>query len=416
MTPGFFSIETARFDPELVALLEEALKAIGPHDIELRIRLLGRLATALYWSDNFERRQYLSEEAVELVDNETEDELVAYALYARHCALWAPENVLERVRLAEEAVRRTDRSMHAEANLLYRTMLITDRAELGDVRVLDEEISRYSEVSEKLRQAESMWLAPMFKTMRALMAGRFSEVEELCEPVRVIGARLGSEDAANAWAGQMMLARFEMGEGELILPLLRAHVAAHPKVLLFRAAPAWFASELGRREEARVDLEYFSAKGFLNVPRDMNWLGTLCFLALACGELREVRPSEQLLRLLEPYVERFAVLGHGTVSLGSVASHVARLASIVGECDLAKTCFQAGRAMNEAAGATAWVARGLFDEARELTRWGELTGARERLGDARQHAARLEMTHLVQRIEVELSACSTQPRDQSRNS
>ena len=68
---------------------------------------------------------------------------------------------------------------------------------------------------------------------------------------------------------------------------------------------------------------------------------------------------------MEPFQDRFALLGHATVSLGAVASHLGRLAAVVGDWERAEVLFERGRTLNEEAAAKPWLARALFDEGRE---------------------------------------------------
>jgi predicted ATPase len=59
LTPGYV-------DEAHVSLLVEALDRIGRADDPMRVRLLGSLAVALYWSDNAERRTELAMEALQM--------------------------------------------------------------------------------------------------------------------------------------------------------------------------------------------------------------------------------------------------------------------------------------------------------------------------------------------------------------
>jgi hypothetical protein len=203
---------------------------------------------------------------------------------------------------------------------------------------------------------------------------------------------------------------FEMGHGAEMLSLLREHIREHPKVLLFRAGPAWIAAELGNREEAEAELHAFSRSGFDSVPRDMNWLGTMTFLSLACAELRDVEAAEHLLPLLSPFKERFAILGHATVSLGSVASHLARLEAILGNWQTAQQRFAEGRKRNEEAGAHPWLARSLVDEASERLRHGENKTAEKLLRRACTSANAMGMAHLLTRAESLSRSRRAEPR------
>lgn len=88
-------------DDTLVALLEEALDALGDADDALRARLLARLANELYHSDRPERAARHSERAVEAARASGDPTALGQALLARLYALWRPvggENLDERAR------------------------------------------------------------------------------------------------------------------------------------------------------------------------------------------------------------------------------------------------------------------------------------------------------------------------------
>ncbi|MEA2224134.1 MAG: eukaryotic-like serine/threonine-protein kinase, partial [Solirubrobacteraceae bacterium] len=61
---GMGGFEFGRVDDGLVALLSEVREALGPQDSPLLARVLGRLATELYYSDRSEERVALGEQAV----------------------------------------------------------------------------------------------------------------------------------------------------------------------------------------------------------------------------------------------------------------------------------------------------------------------------------------------------------------
>src|SRR5206468_12882460 len=86
------------FDAPKVGLLDEALAALGEEETLLAARVMARLSTALYFSpfDSMSRRAALSRDAVELARRLGSAPTLAYALNARHLAVWGPDNIEER--------------------------------------------------------------------------------------------------------------------------------------------------------------------------------------------------------------------------------------------------------------------------------------------------------------------------------
>src|SRR6266545_1186855 len=93
-----------QYDQELVPLLEEALAAIGNDELELRARLLARLAGALRSQPTREPRASISAEAVETARMLGEPAVLSYALESRWSAIWWVENAPERLKIGDELV------------------------------------------------------------------------------------------------------------------------------------------------------------------------------------------------------------------------------------------------------------------------------------------------------------------------
>ena len=99
---GRFMWARAAGDDKLVPLLEEGLAALTDDDVELRARLLARLAGALRDEPSRARRDALSREAVQLARQAGNPAALAFALDGRLAAMDAPDMVAEGVTLARE--------------------------------------------------------------------------------------------------------------------------------------------------------------------------------------------------------------------------------------------------------------------------------------------------------------------------
>jgi hypothetical protein len=77
-------MEAWSYDPVKVEILDEALAALGAQQSLLKVRVLARLATALYLSpfDSLARRDSLSRASVELARRLGDGPTLAYALNA----------------------------------------------------------------------------------------------------------------------------------------------------------------------------------------------------------------------------------------------------------------------------------------------------------------------------------------------
>jgi DNA-binding SARP family transcriptional activator len=91
-------------DARLVPLLEDGLSALGEGDRVLRVRLLARLAAALRHGPSRERRERISEEAVQIARRIGDPATLAYALTAAEAALLAPWTARRRLAEGQEIV------------------------------------------------------------------------------------------------------------------------------------------------------------------------------------------------------------------------------------------------------------------------------------------------------------------------
>jgi len=126
-----------------VALLEDALAALGGADSPLRARTLARLAKALLFTPQAERRLALSEEAVELARRLGDAATLAAVLYDRHLAIWGSEKAEvagERLAAATEVVRLAERIGDRAMALRGRGLRRTDLLELGNLAGFDAEL------------------------------------------------------------------------------------------------------------------------------------------------------------------------------------------------------------------------------------------------------------------------------------
>jgi class 3 adenylate cyclase len=86
----------------LIALYEEALKALGNDDSELRARLLANLSDELMYTEFRERRHQLSREAVEIARRLSDNAALFHALAARAFAINDPTTLADRLSLTAE--------------------------------------------------------------------------------------------------------------------------------------------------------------------------------------------------------------------------------------------------------------------------------------------------------------------------
>src|SRR5213076_1921208 len=100
----------------------------------------------------------------------------------------------------------------------------------------------------------------------------------------------------------------------------------------------------------RAELEALAADHCAALPFDGNWLAAMAFLAMTCVELRDSDRAGELFELLEPYRDRFVVVGTVAACLGPVSQFLGALASVRGDRDGAVALLEEAAEVSRAAG------------------------------------------------------------------
>jgi hypothetical protein len=104
-------------------------------------------------------------------------------------------------------------------------------------------------------------------------------------------------------------------------------------------------------------LEELVGLEFSQIPRDAQWLSSLCLLSESVAAVGHRRAAQMLYDLLQPFEERVAVASSAISCSGAVASYLAGLAHALGNTEAAlQHCAQAV-AINDAIGAKFFAAR-----------------------------------------------------------
>ena len=387
-------------DAGVVALLEEALAALGEADAALRARLLARLAMELSFSEQRERRAQLSEEALRLARGVGDTRGLGYALVARHWSLWGPANVDERLVAANDLLRLAESTHDERLEMQGRRWRMIDLLELGDIDGVDVEIEAYERLAGRRRRPSEAAYSPLFRAMRHLLAGEFDDAEALSERARSLGERVQDTNALQAHVLQQVTLWRERGGVDGIEETVRRQAERFPSIPGWGCVLAHVHAESGRTEEARRLVESFARDDFRGLPHDGLWLGAIALLSETSASFGEDRHAERLYGLLEPYADRNVAFGWVSACGGSASRHLGLLAGLLGDRERAIAHFETALRINGRMRARPLVARTRLDLARALLegdaadpRGGELLDAA--LADARA----LGMTRVVAEAE-----------------
>jgi DNA-binding CsgD family transcriptional regulator len=306
-------------DPVEVGLLEEALAALGEGDGPLRARVLARLASALLFTTQVDRRLALSEDAVQLARRLGDPAMLAAVLHDRLLVIGGTEQkvVAEGLAIANEVVelaeRLGDRALALRGRGLRRTILL----ELGDLAGFEADLAAAEQTAQQLRQLHYHWQLPLARTTRALLAGRFAEAEEQAAQGLAIGQRAGDQAVEIYYAGAVLTLRFMQGRLGETIELFQDLATRFPMLPVLRTALAAALAETGRPVEARAEVERLAAGDLTPVPRNTAWSLSLALLAYASHHLGDTKLAAKLHGLLEVYADRNIATGRfGGLCLG----------------------------------------------------------------------------------------------------
>jgi len=370
---------TASGEPEVVTLLDEAIAGLGDADGTLRGRLQLSLANVLAWDDAAERRRTLADGAVAIARRSRDPHETAQALQDWHWALWGVDNLHDRIATAAEMTALAEACGDRKLRLDALSLRIPDLLESGDALAFESAVVAFASLADEIRDRLRSWHTGLYRSLRALLAGRLDEAERETLDAMAAGDRVSSEFALGYCGAQLFALRREQGRLAEIEPAARDLAARYPDNRGWRAALAFLCAEIGHDVEARAALEAVVAPGLERIPRDHNWLITVAFLSQAAAQLGDVARAAALYDLMLPFAERIVVVAPGIASTGSVAHNLAVLATALGRHDAAERHFEDALAANTRLGAVPFVAH----TERE---YAAMLDARDRRGDAARAA------------------------------
>jgi len=386
---GALALSGGLVDDELVQLLEEALEAVGDEPTALRARLLSRLAVALYWSDEADRRRELADEALSIARGAGDTAALAFALANQQLVRQGPDTVEQDLPTLAELFVLTRRSGDRDLELTARSRQIDILLELDDLPRVEGAIAALAEATAERGDPRARVYVPLHRSRQALIEGRFKEAERLTEEAARIGAHLRDSTVPMLVLTQQILRQWIHGRLGEATEQLRGIAAAVPAVFALRAALAVAYASEGHEPEARREMDSLDPEA---LPRNAIYLLALGFLSEACAEIGDAERSALLYRLLEPYAERNLVSPAATFA-GPATRYLGLLAATRGDWTAARAHFGAAREAAARQHATPMLARVCLDEARLLARASlEPERVAELATEAARHARSVGMT------------------------
>lgn len=375
IAPGFFSIETGVVDRQLIEALEDALASLPTGDSLLRVRLLGSLATALYWSPEADRIRRLVSEARSAAERLDSQDAHAYALAASYVATWSPGSLTERLASARSLLELTRNSRDEDLWLMARVLRAPTWLESGDLRAARRETDALSEELEVSRHPHSQWYRPMYRAMWEITSGRYKEAEPLMREFLAVGDRFGDANVLQTFLLQSAEIAWQRGQAASMISIVEENVMRTPTLREWECALAFFLARAGRMEEARRLAWSIVGDGCLGVRGRMNSAIALAGLVECALLLQDRELASALETFAQAVGDRVIVAGYGVLCWGSFSRSLGHLATVSERWDLAVRHYQRAVDVETAIDARVWAARSRLSLAGVLQRRG---GAKDR--------------------------------------
>lgn len=365
-------------DPEVVSVLDAALRRGLSSESVLRTRLLSRLAVELRYDDR-PRAEALSDEALRAAHGLGDAAALAQTLDDSTFVRFSPDDPEGWVALNEEVVRAARAAGDSELELAGHVGRWTGLLELGDLVGVDRALAECETATSALHTPLARWLREAGRAMRALLDGRLADAEaQVLESLR-LAEHAQSPNMGLQALGPLVYLRIEQGRAHEIEAATRGQMQRFPDTTAWRSALAALLAAAGRLDEARRELARLAREDFADVPRDRGWLPSLAFAAEVAHAIGDAATAERLHALLSPYA-RLCVVAGSLLFYGSVSHHLGILAATLRRDEDALTHFGGALDVHERMGARAWSARTQLAMAELLARRGGADD-RERAAD-----------------------------------
>jgi tetratricopeptide (TPR) repeat protein len=376
---GERQVEGGLVNRRLVALLQEALDGLNTGDSPLRARLLARLSLEFTFSDETDRIESLSLEAVAMARRLADPAALRTALNARWMAMWGPDGLDERTALAAEILGLARETGDLEMELEGLANQAASCLESGDFPATRAAIAAHARLTEELPMAVHQWAATTMRVLTAQLDGSFEEAEQLADEASSLHP--ARPNIMFTHLDQVALLRWERGRLVEMRGEWQEIVDQFPRAAFARAWLSLADAELGRSDDARSGLRGL-AELIPQRPRDGIWLPAVALASLLSARLNEPEAAESLYSILLPYARHIVVFTapQPVVCLGSAGFYLGLLAAVTSRWAEATGHFQAAIAAHDRLGARSFLARTRYEYARMLLCRGEASDRTRALG------------------------------------
>jgi transcriptional regulator with XRE-family HTH domain len=359
------SFDVAIGDDEAIERCRSALEALSASEQldestrAARSLLLSILTVRLVWSGRGgpatrAEIDQLRAEAMAEARRSANPRALDQAYEANLIALEGHPDISLRLALADE--RAAISGVRADPRLRATARLCT-----GDVAGFDADAAAFEADPDPWRVATAAHL----RAMRALLDGRFDEVERDAEIA--VTAFEANINFRTVYLTQIFWLHYETGRLTEIESVVEDAVASLVHLRGVAAAAALGMCELGHLDKARDLLDQVLVEGLDTHPRDFTWPFFLALVIEVAFELRDPAPVAEAAQELRPFAGQLIVVGPGTHVHGAVDRFLGIASAMAGDISGAERHFAAGLVLEAAATSPPLQARTRYWWARALT-------------------------------------------------
>ncbi|MFJ9111030.1 ATP-binding protein [Streptomyces sp. NPDC102283] len=411
-------------EPELLARVAITLHrdgSLGGRDVptmgllaEAHRRITGKEGQESLSDDRL--AQELAIHIMALARSGSDDEALAFSLWARHDSVWGLGSAMERLELTDEMTVVGRRTQHQDMELHATSMSWVALLELGDPAFLDQfrTFVRLAELTEMPRFALGI---AVDTSLIAALQGRFAEAttaleDDALDPEHNDHVAFGFMGHHLRWALHLLQGHF--AEAEEALGELPGSGYPYPGLLeAVTAVEQGDATPALRLIAEHADPDAPYPRAFMPL-----WLRLLAQTAAITGDPRLITRAEDE---LTPYTGQWIVSLYGCDIGGPVDLWLGMLAAARDDQDTAVAALTEAAASSDRLGARPWAVRARLCLARSLlaradtagagmtgagaTGAGDAGQARRLLGEVEREAGELALAHMV----AEAAALRTPP-------
>ncbi|TFV89414.1 AAA family ATPase [Blastococcus sp. CT_GayMR16] len=372
LSGGEGGFEVALNDDAQIRLLDEAVRTLPPGGLRARVRARQAVATSV--TTSLPERVAMARAAVREAEGTTDDGALLHALAAYADTIGGPRHVAERRAVADRMLALARRLGDANGELLARRFRLVAVLEVGDFPAADAEIAAFDALAHRTQEPGHLWYPPLWRGMRALLAGREAEAEGYADQVDAVGDRAQSMNARMLATTLRCAVRW--GRADELLDLVAGveEYAADVPPDIPQLLVAMASMYAGLRDAEKTARYYrpLADVGFRTLPEDAEFLSGLLGAVEAATLLGDRTGAAVLFDLLEPYAALWIVDGIGAACWGLAAEWLARLAELLGRSHDAERFRRQASAAYRAAGAAGPLRRLDGDADRPTGRHGQL--------------------------------------------